>query len=484
MGVVGLNAVVVGDDNQIAVGPAPAGEGDGAAVGGLDLFAVRGVDVQAGVVVIAAPQVPAAEVGVDPVAGGGPDEVALGGGLGLLLGAHRHDSGGGFPDGGGADDGALLLHSVHIDHVGLHPGLALLPLGEDLGVPDVHGAVLHLLHRALDGLGVYLVVLGLDGQDGDQLLHVEHIPHHQAVDVHIRVQGGQIAHRHVVGVGDGVEGVPFLHRIGGVAGGVGRQGLLHLPHRHLVLHRVHRVDLQIFHKPGLDGVLRGVLGFQLVQHVPQALQVLDHAHGAAVHRHLVGLDLIADLIQLFIEVVLDGPLIAELTFQGEGEVVVHLAVHLIVIAQQPGALGLHRLDGPVHHALVGHHPHRFPVHRHRIAGGVEGGQGEGCSHHAGEQQEGHRPHRPVLGGGTVKEMGPPAGVDAGPLPGGPEIDGPLRPALGPGSGGGRMIGMGGPAAALTGAQLVPPLLEWIHRGYLALYGTERNDKNEIRVTKR
>ena len=54
MGIIGLGAVVVGDNNQLAVGALPAGEGDGAAVCGIDGSAVGCADVNAGVVAVTA----------------------------------------------------------------------------------------------------------------------------------------------------------------------------------------------------------------------------------------------------------------------------------------------------------------------------------------------------------------------------------------------------------------------------------------------
>ena len=148
VGVVGLGAVVVGDDDQVAVAALVAGEGDGAAVGGLDGLAVHGVDIQAGVVAVAAENLPPAEIGVDAVAADGPQVGALGRGLGPLLGAHGLYGGGGLPEGGGVSDGAVPLVAVDIDHIGLNLGLTLLALGKDLGVALIHGIVLNLLHRA------------------------------------------------------------------------------------------------------------------------------------------------------------------------------------------------------------------------------------------------------------------------------------------------------------------------------------------------
>lgn len=46
MGVIGLRPVVVGDNDQIAVGTLPAREGDGSAVRCLDGGAVAGLDIQ------------------------------------------------------------------------------------------------------------------------------------------------------------------------------------------------------------------------------------------------------------------------------------------------------------------------------------------------------------------------------------------------------------------------------------------------------
>ena len=86
MSIIGLGAVVVGNDDQIAVGALVAGIGDRTAVGGADGGAVGAGDIQAGVVAVAAEDVPSAEVGGDPAADG-PLVAAGGSGLGLLLGA-------------------------------------------------------------------------------------------------------------------------------------------------------------------------------------------------------------------------------------------------------------------------------------------------------------------------------------------------------------------------------------------------------------
>ena len=66
MAVIGLGAVVVGDDDQIAIAPLVAGEGDGAAVCRLDGRTVGGGDIDAGVVAVTAENIPPAKVGGDP----------------------------------------------------------------------------------------------------------------------------------------------------------------------------------------------------------------------------------------------------------------------------------------------------------------------------------------------------------------------------------------------------------------------------------
>ena len=98
MGIVGLGAVVVGDDDQLAVGSLPAGEGDSTAVSGIDGSAVGGTDVDAGVVAVAAEDIAAAEVRGD-AAVDGPGVSAGRGGLGTGLGADGLDGGGGLTEG-------------------------------------------------------------------------------------------------------------------------------------------------------------------------------------------------------------------------------------------------------------------------------------------------------------------------------------------------------------------------------------------------
>ena len=89
--VVGLLAVAVIHNDQIAVAPhaagGPAGEDHGAAIGGRDVGAVGGGNVNAAVVAVGAKDGAVAEVGGNaPVYG--PDKVAVGQPGGAHLGAH------------------------------------------------------------------------------------------------------------------------------------------------------------------------------------------------------------------------------------------------------------------------------------------------------------------------------------------------------------------------------------------------------------
>ena len=373
------------------------------------------------------------------MAADGPQVGALGRGLGPLLGAHGLYGGGGLPEGGGVSDGAVPLVAVDIDHIRLNLGLALLPLGKDLGVALIHGIVLKLLHRAGDGLGVGQVLGGLDGQGGDDLLHIEHVAHHQPVEAGLGVELHQVAEGHVVAVGDAVVGVPLHHGVGGFAGGIGLQGLLHLVHAHQVVRRVDGGNGHILHKLGGGGGVGDELGLDAVQHGVQGLLVLHHTHRPAVQSDLVGPQLVAELVELAIEVVADILLPAQAAFQGEGKAVVNLAVHLVAVAQQLTAPGLHRLDGVVHHALVCHNAHLLAVHNDGVAGGIEGGQGEGGAQGPGYQQEGDGSHRQRAGGGAVEQMSPAAEVDSCPLPHPPGIELELLPPVG---GGGGVGGLG------------------------------------------
>ena len=314
MGVVGLNAVVMPDDHQVSIAAIIAGLDDGTAVGRLDSFSIGGVDVQTGVVVGLAKDFPAAEIRVDAPGAGRPNKRALRGRLRFLLGAHGLNRGGGFPQGGGLQNGAVPLIAVNIDHIGFNLGLALLPLGEDLGVSLIHGVVLHRLHRTSNRLGVGHLFGGLDGQGGDDLLDIEHIPHHQAVNVGVRVKLHQVAERHIVSVGDAIIGVALDHSIGGLPGGVGLESLLNLSHVHQVVHSVDRIHRQILHKPGGHCVLGDILFLDAVQHGGQSRLILHRANDPPIHRHLVGPQLVTDLVELLIKKVADILFPAEVTF--------------------------------------------------------------------------------------------------------------------------------------------------------------------------
>lgn len=249
-------------------------------------------------------------------------------------------------------------------------GLALCTLGQDLRVPHIHAGVLHLLHRACDGLGIGHVVHRGHRQQRDLLLHIEHVPDHQSVDIDARIQRLQVADRHVVGIGDGVEGVSLHHRVGGVASGVGHQGGLELLGGHLPLLRVDILHLDVIHKFSGDGVLIHILALQLVQHGLQGSHLLHGAHRHAVDADLIAAQAIGYLAELLQEVVLHLVGLGQLRPQGKGEIITDLPLHLVVVSQDLRASALHLSHRVGYHSLVTHHTQSIPVHRDSVGRGV------------------------------------------------------------------------------------------------------------------
>ena len=195
--------------------------------------------------------------------------------------------------------------TVDVGDGGVHLGLALHTLGDDLAVALVHGGVFPGLHGTFNGLGVGHVLHRLHGQHRSQLLHVEHIAYHQAVQIGLGVQGHQVAQGHVVGVGDAVEGVALHHGVGSGTVAVGPQGLLHLINGQDGVHGIHGLDFHRVQELHRGGVLRGVLVLKALEQVVQGVLVLDHAHRLAVYHHLVLAQLAAEIVQLGVKVVLD-----------------------------------------------------------------------------------------------------------------------------------------------------------------------------------
>ena len=70
---------------------------------------------------------------------------------------------------------------------------------------------------------------------------------------------------------------------------------------------------------------------------------------------------------------MNGPLIAEVAFQGKRKFIVYLRVHLVVIAQQLGALAFHSSDGVVYDALVGYNAYLLSIYHYRVTGGIKSG---------------------------------------------------------------------------------------------------------------
>ena len=183
MAVIGLRPIVMGDDDQLAIAALITRIGDCTAIGSPDGRTIRGGNIDPGVIAVAAKNIPAAEVGGDPPPNG-PLVASGGGRLGLLLGAHRLHRLGGLPQGGRAVDDPPSLLTIDIGDGGVHLGLALHSLGDDLAAPFVQGGVLDLFHRAGNRLHIGHIVHRLHRKQGGELLDIEHIAHHQAVDVH------------------------------------------------------------------------------------------------------------------------------------------------------------------------------------------------------------------------------------------------------------------------------------------------------------
>ena len=330
----------------------------------------------------------------------GPDKVAVGQPGGAHLGAHSDDLVGGLPGDLGREHRALLLHAVEVSDVRVDDLLAGDACIQHLGLALVHGVVLYLHHRALNGLGIGHVIHRLDGEEGNLLLHVEELADVDTVNVHIRVEGLQFRHAHVVVKGDLHEGVALLHLIGGLAVGVGGEGGQH--GRRVLIDigggvLVGNVD------PG--GKLGGHCVFiyigslHLLQHPIQGLPILGRADELAVDGEHIALHYLANLVK---EVGLkvrhggDGlPL-----RQGRG--VGHRAVHGIVVAQNIGGTALH----PVHHILkhrgAGDGAQGHAVHLHHIAGSVDSAHHSrhADDHGGGQEMQGIDQPAAARGGGV------------------------------------------------------------------------------------
>ena len=250
--------------------------------------------------------------------------------------------------------------------------------------------------------------------------------------------------RHVVGVGDAVEGVARHHRIGGGAVLVGLEGGVHLAHGHQVFRLVDRLHGHRVQKLRRDGILVGVFLLHAVQQLVQGVLILDRAHHLAVHQHLVLAQLAADAVQLSVKVVLHIRLCGEIGAQGEGELIVQLPLDLVVVAQQGGAGALHGLDGLLDRVRVGHHAHQLPVQGDRVAGGVQGGDGERHRQRPGAGQKGDRPGGAVARHHIVELVGEPPEMDAAPLPQSPAVEGGPALETGPALPQGQLL-RGGPA---------------------------------------
>lgn len=70
------------------------------------------------------------------------------------------------------------------------------------------------------------------------------------------------------------------------------------------------------------------------------------------------------MIEIILKLLRGGQLRA----QAQCKLILQIALHPVVIAQQLAAGLLHAPNGLLYHALVGYHTHSFSVQRHRIAG--------------------------------------------------------------------------------------------------------------------
>ena len=142
---------------------------------------------------------------------------------------------------------------------------------------------------------------------------------------------------------------------------------------------------------GGDGVFGPVGRLDGVQQGVQALPVGGCADKRAVHLEHIALHHRADLVE---EIGLKFAGVGKLTALGQGKGIAHRAGDLIIIAQNGGGPGLH----PVHHILedlgIGHGAQGHPVHRHYVAGRVNGGHHSGHAHHGGHRQKIQRCEEP------------------------------------------------------------------------------------------
>ena len=115
--------------------------------------------------------------------------------------------------------------------------------------------------------------------------------------------------------------------------------------------------------------------------------------------------------------------------QAQGKLILQIALHPVVIAQQLAAGLLHAPNGLLYHALVGYHTHSFSVQRHRIAGGVQRCQGQRHRQGRGADQKGHRARSPIARYHIMDPVGCTSPMDPAPLLKRFPIDGRLPPEV-------------------------------------------------------
>ena len=129
------------------------------------------------------------------------------------------------------------------------------------------------------------------------------------------------------------------------------------------------------------------------------------------------------MIEIILKLLRGGQLRA----QAQCKLILQIALHPVVIAQQLAAGLLHAPNGLLYHALVGYHTHSFSVQRHRIAGGVQRCQGQRHRQGRGADQKGHRARSPIARYHIMDPVGCTSPMDPAPLLKRFPIDGRLPP---------------------------------------------------------
>ena len=211
--VIGLLAVAMVDDDQVAITALVPRKGDGTAVRSLYRGAVGNGDIQSGVVTVRAENGAVAKAGCDaPI--DWPDIVPCGIPGGPLFGPDCDDLLRGLPQDSGRGDVALLFHTVDISHVGGHQRLAGDTGIQHLGLALIHAVVLHFPDLAGDLLMVGEAVHRLHPQEGDLLFDVQDLADIQLVDVDTGVKLLHLGHGHIIVEGQSHKGIALLNLVG------------------------------------------------------------------------------------------------------------------------------------------------------------------------------------------------------------------------------------------------------------------------------